>query len=442
MKYLKLILVLVLAVLVSGCASTKYATSEYDDVYYTKSDATAYTAVNQTTSQRQQTTRPQVSNYNDAYYADDDFYFSRRIRRFNSPTANWRYYDPYFSNDLYFVMGTPAWNTWYNNGWYDWNRPRFGASFGWGNSWGNGWGFNPGFGYNPWNPWGAYSPWNAYTYYNPWTNVYYGNAFNNFGGWNSGFGWNGGLGNPYAYCPPAYYGSGSGIAGSSSSWRQYNEARRASSRSLSSNVSNGNNSGQSVSRQNTSGRNNQLSNATLPDRGNQVDPNTRYLTPRRSTSTYKPGRTGRVAPGSQVGNTTNSIRNTPANSNTRVRPSYRTVPSSGNSRVQPQNNTNRTYTPANTNRRNRNINVTPAPSRRISPPTNNRNIRQTSPPSRINNINRSNGGGGTINRSSGGGTFRPSSSGSINSSRSSVSRPSSTRSISPSRSSGGSIRRN
>ena len=28
-------------------------------------------------------------------------------------------------------MGTPSWNRWNNNGWYSWNRPRFGASLNW-----------------------------------------------------------------------------------------------------------------------------------------------------------------------------------------------------------------------------------------------------------------------------------------------------------------------
>lgn len=426
MKYLNLMLVLVLAMLVSGCASTKYATSEYDDVYYSKSDAAAYTAVNTTPTRSQQTTRPSVSNYNDAYYADDDFYYSRRVRRFNSPTpgnSNWRYYDPYYSNDLYYVIGTPSWNTWNNNGWYDWNRPRFGASISFGNSYG--YGYNP---YQGYNPWGAYNPWNAYSYSNPWTNAYYGyNPYSNYAGW-GGYGY-GAYGYGNAYCPPAYYGSGSGVASSSSNWRQYNEARRVSSRSLNSTVSTGGNSGNSVTRQNTGSRNSQMSNANSPDRNRQID-NNNYLTPR--TPTVKPGSAGRVAPGSgtQVGNTAtnpNTGRTYPTNSNSRVRPTTRTAPSSnGANRVQPNtNNTNRNYTPANPTRNNNN--VSPAPTRTSPSRTN------------TNNINRSNGGG-TFNNSSSGGSFNRSGGGS---SSSPAARPSSTRSTTPTRSTGGgTIRRN
>lgn len=44
----------------------------------------------------------------DDYFFDyeDDFYYSRRIRRFHSTRSSrvsWSYYDPYFTNDVYYV---------------------------------------------------------------------------------------------------------------------------------------------------------------------------------------------------------------------------------------------------------------------------------------------------------------------------------------------------
>lgn len=210
--------------LASACTSTRYYTSsEYDDVYYSSTDqssldspvannnisepgdGTSYDGAPTYTSPERRGNR----SYNDFYYADDDFFFSRRIRRFNNFNTGFRYFDPFFTNDLYFVIGTNSWNRWNNRGWYSWNNPRFGVS----------WGYNPGWDpffyrgfYNPY----VYNPWNRVNYYNPWVNAYYGYAptygFAGFGGWgNPGWatfgGWGGGFAG-YAYCPPSYYRAG------------------------------------------------------------------------------------------------------------------------------------------------------------------------------------------------------------------------------------------
>ena len=205
MKPIKFTLFAAFAMLVASCAGPRYAsTTEYDDVYYSKSDKTE--AVVRESAQPaddytyQRTTR--VDDYTDAYYDEDDFYFSRRLRRFNQPaTGNWRYYDPFYSNDLYFVLGTPAWNTWNSYGWYNWNNPRFGA-------------FSPynsfAFGYDPFfraNPFYR----NSFNYYNPWVGSYYGygagfggfygRSFGGFGGGFGGFG-GAGFGSSAYYCPP------------------------------------------------------------------------------------------------------------------------------------------------------------------------------------------------------------------------------------------------
>ena len=218
MKYLSLGVVALLGLTFSACTTARYAsTTEYDDVYYTSEDRTEPVATTQRTQRSNQDDyryddyddryserRADVDSYADYYYSDDDFHFSRRLRRFdqNAAAGNWRYYDPYFANDLYFVMGTPSWNRWYNNGWYNWNSPRFAAPF------------NPydpfAARFNTWYSYDLYGPYNAWGsfYTNPWVNTYYGyNGFNDpFWGGNNFYG-GGFWGNP-AYCPPGYYNRG------------------------------------------------------------------------------------------------------------------------------------------------------------------------------------------------------------------------------------------
>ena len=210
-----------------ACTSTQQvATSEYDDVYYTSED---YTERSSQVRQRSYSDRDDYGDsryYEDGYraYDEDDFYISRRIRRFNQPNNNaWRYYDPFFTNDLYYVMGTPTWNRWNSNGWYNWNRPRFGASvsLGFGSPL---WASRSAF-YDPF--WGA----NSFNYYNPWVSSYYG--FDPY----FGYGFNRGFGSPfgfrnsfigpssYFYCPPSAYVS-------TAAFRNTNVSRRASLSSL------------------------------------------------------------------------------------------------------------------------------------------------------------------------------------------------------------------
>ena len=241
MKF-KLLIALLGVSMLAACTSTRYATdAEYDDVYYTSKDRANEVDVRPDVSEPTYASRDDYEatrrGYTvDDYYNEDDFYFSRRMRRFNQPNYNsWRYFDPYFSNDLYYVMGTPVWDDWYGNrGWYNWNRPRFGASFGFG--FGNPF-FNS-FG----NPY--VRRWNSFNYYNPWVNNYYGydpffgfNSFNGFNGFNR-FGFNDPFFNPfglgfnsfYAYCPPNAYISSVG----NFSRLNVARARRANTRSVAS----------------------------------------------------------------------------------------------------------------------------------------------------------------------------------------------------------------
>ena len=164
--------------LLTSCTSSRVAsTAEYDDVYYSRNDAPEVITVaervdrtpvrdNDNYAYTPDRYRQPVDNYYDSYYGDDDFFFSRRVRRFNNAGAgSWRYYDPYFSNDMYFVMGTSSWNTWNNAGWVNWNYPRFGATYGW-NTFGG-----PGF-YDPFFA-NRFNRFNNFNYFNPYVSAYY-----------------------------------------------------------------------------------------------------------------------------------------------------------------------------------------------------------------------------------------------------------------------------
>ncbi len=261
-----------IAVVFASCSSTRdVATSEYDDIYYSSSD---YTEDASTVA----TTRNSNNNYSRQYdyeasrygdiYDEDDFYYSRRLRRFNQPNYNsWRYYDPFFTNDLYYVINTPVWDSWYNRGWYSWTRPRFGASvaFGFGDPF-----LSPFASPFAFNRFGAF---NSFNYYNPWVRSYYG--FDPFFGYRgvgfgSPWGFNAGFYDGFAYawngCPP-------GAFVSSANWRTYNVTRRASTTSL-------------VSQTNYQGRTQNTQRVARPSTVTSTSsarrPNT-YLTPKTTT---------------------------------------------------------------------------------------------------------------------------------------------------------------
>lgn len=191
------------AIWLSSCTSGRITSAtEYDSVYFGKSDNIVYNEQ-----------QPQDGEDNQRQYAqdtdesrDDDFYYSRRMRRFgNNNNNDWRYYDPYYSNDLYYSMGTPSWNTWNNYGWYNYTSPYVGSPWGYYNGMsGFGYGYGNGYyGYNNPYMWGSYNPWvNTYYGYSPWT---YGYCGYNYGMYNPYYysmysPWN----NPYSYYPYTY----------------------------------------------------------------------------------------------------------------------------------------------------------------------------------------------------------------------------------------------
>lgn len=224
--------------MMTSCTSTRHASqeAEYDDVYYSPSTDAVEVVASRTddpTLNRQDEDgnyvynadrfRRPVDSYYDEYYQDDDFYFSRRMRRFDQRgSASWRYYDPFFMNDLYFVMGTPTWNRWNSMGWYNWNYPRFGATWGWNTP------MNAGFGFGYGDPfWGNnWNRWNNFNYYSPWMNAYYGYDPFFAPGWGNpyavgfGNGWNAGFVNGY-YCPPVGAGTffNNGLSGARTAQR-------------------------------------------------------------------------------------------------------------------------------------------------------------------------------------------------------------------------------
>lgn len=231
MKIQALLLTLLAAVLLSACSNSRIVSStEHDDVYYTSKDRTELNTYASDDSYGDSYRQGRV----DEYYEEDDFHFSRRMRRFDQGSRNsWRYYDPYNMNDMYYVMNTPSWNTWNNNGWNNWNQPNFGCN---------------NFGYGGFNSFNSFcSPTNTFNnpYFNPWANSYnpYANAYygyspfgyNNFGFNNNFYGY--GL-NPYGngfnnpYCAGITNVGGFGGTNNPNNWQAYVTQPRNSTQSL------------------------------------------------------------------------------------------------------------------------------------------------------------------------------------------------------------------
>ncbi len=107
---------------------------------------------------------------------EDEFQYSRRLRRFqrngntNRGNASWGYYDPYFTSNVYYTIGTPMWNNYY---YYQPVMPIVQVSMPW---W---WAFTVGTFYTP--------TYFNYGYYNP-----YGGGFNGGGMGYYGYGYCGG----------------------------------------------------------------------------------------------------------------------------------------------------------------------------------------------------------------------------------------------------------
>lgn len=204
MKTLRFSLMVLGLVLVTGCSNTRITTaSEYDSVYFTSKDKIGGGYAQNDDDDNNNSNRNGNQYANDS--REDDFQYSRRLRRFSSTTtsSNWRYYDPYFSNDLYYAMGTPQWNTWNSYGWYNCNSPYLGSPYGYSgynnyyNNWGGGSFYSPYYSMGSYNPWmnnyygytpycgGGYYGYNPYGGYYSVYNNYYNNGFNNYNNYNN-----------------------------------------------------------------------------------------------------------------------------------------------------------------------------------------------------------------------------------------------------------------
>jgi hypothetical protein len=238
----------------TSCTGTQMisASDEIDDVYYNKEDRRADQAAATQAKAQAEAARANApvqnddndvqnantgsydqglaakngedeSGYTQQSYADDDYYYSRQVRRFNASSninnniysnRSWNYYDPYYSYDPYFAIGTPTWAVYNNSPW--WYDPYYynGPSYAWTSNWGA-----PGYSYYA----------SQYSYNRPWTyntgwgigygsSPYgYGGGYGGFGGSNyygggygggyGGYGYGGGYGNGFCGAP-GYYGGG------------------------------------------------------------------------------------------------------------------------------------------------------------------------------------------------------------------------------------------
>lgn len=432
----------------SGCTGLKQtAGNEYDDIYYTSADAkadqeareaniassnaatpannsqgngdaTRYTSADQqpvaTGSGSYDRARMAKTGENEEFYyddrnwdnyEDDDFYYSRRIRRFSNrgAGAGWGYYDPYFSYDPYYVINTPTWSYYQNDPWwYDpfyYRGPSYSWTYGWGrpgyayypsqfNSWGNcfgcnnfnsGWG-NPGWG-NSWNYYSVSYGTTGYYYSSGWSS-YYGGGY---GGYYSQSYFNGGAGyNPCAY-GAGYQGWAFGGTTNSNSTTTY--APRPTTSSL------GTNSGRpplTVPAQSASATSEQT---VRP----YQTPNPQTATSGSSLPTSITGRPGRPSTGSTITNTynpnttTNSVNNPRGNTVTSRPNSGTSTTGRPNSTISQPANTTRPTTNTYSTRPSKNTTGTPRGNSTIERPSNNsvtprNNTPNTTRPS--NNYNR------------------------------------------------------
>lgn len=205
---------------------------------------------------------------------EDEFQYSRKLRRFhrngstNRGNSSWGYYDPYFTSNVYYTIGTPMWNSYFYYQpampvvqvsmpwWWAFTASAFYTptyfNYGYYNPYGGGF-YGGGMGYYGYGYCGGWHP-HGGGYWNGYNNGYwngYNNGFNQgyWAGYNQGFGNGGGFGNGYGN------GYGGGYGDDWWYWRKENQT----------NTPKGSNIGvQSVSNPgNSIPRNNQNSNIGL-----------------------------------------------------------------------------------------------------------------------------------------------------------------------------------
>jgi hypothetical protein len=447
----------------SGCTGSRIASNtEVDDVYATsadyKADAAVYATVDDAPNDQANRNSGNTStadDYDQGYsaknaerrgeyiqdedqYAEDDYYYSRRLRRFN--TRGYNYYDPYFAYDPYYAIGTPTWAAYSNTPWwydpYYYNGPSFSWTYNWGAPgnafyssyyaynrpwWDRGWaGYNNGWGGGWNNGWGG--GYNSFGY-----TSYYGGGFGGYGGnyWSGGY-------NP---CGPGFgnggYGNG-GFGGTGGGWGGNNGTTSTTSygprNNMSSfNTNNNNNGPRPAKYENPRSvrpyQGNYPLNSTVTNLGVNGNPSTARptrgttpvnnsgnigATPRTNTNSGTPAR----------GTTEPSTYSTPRNSDTYTRPATGTETPRNYTR--PSTTTPRSVTPS---RSTTPRNVTPSRSntpRNVTPSRSATPSRNYNQPSRSSTPSRSVTPSRSSSPSSGSSTSSPSrSSGSSSGSRSS-----------------------
>jgi len=176
---------LLVALLTFGFATTSFA--QYDDLYSIPSDdteVTQYEAEEEYVAYEEAT--EDYDEYDEYSYLDDqDYYYSSRIRRFNSSNAGFGYYSPFYTDAAYYNAAFSPGVSIYAGNPFSYNAYRRAAR----NQF-SGYGFNSAYSLNPFN--------RGFGFGNGFGNRF--NSFNSFNRFGAASAFN-------AYCPPTSYGN-------------------------------------------------------------------------------------------------------------------------------------------------------------------------------------------------------------------------------------------
>ncbi|MES2566828.1 MAG: hypothetical protein V4565_08175 [Bacteroidota bacterium] len=232
----KLVIILnVLVLLLSSCATQKKGISYVDDIYANPKEVRIEEA--KLAAEKKQLQEQEDKRYNDSlalarqaqkdkdeanpYYKDrefkyDDYYdyeYATRVKRFNNNINGLSYYDNYYTNSYWYNQNPYNYGVSVYNGYSWWgssyNSYSYNPSVNFYSNWG--WNCGPAYGYSGYNP---YMAGYMQGYNNGFNNGYYGGNYGNPYGYGSPFGY--GYGN-YGYANPYGYGYGNG-----NNWGYYN----------------------------------------------------------------------------------------------------------------------------------------------------------------------------------------------------------------------------
>ncbi|MDP4281322.1 MAG: hypothetical protein Q8867_04155 [Bacteroidota bacterium] len=218
MKKLFLIGIVALSLL-AGCKTPQSATTNNDDVYYSRPKhvhAVREIAKDQDLSAPQTLASSDTgklaasssSTSSSGWY--DDYDYSSRIKRFKHPVKDATYYDETYTNPGNYdstsqsaSQSSPDVNIYINGSYWPYWGSGFswGVGFGWGDNWDFGWGYPWYSPYFSWNyPYGWYSPYYSWGYpYDYWSG-YYNGYWNGY--WDGMYDWHHGFSPYYSYYGP------------------------------------------------------------------------------------------------------------------------------------------------------------------------------------------------------------------------------------------------